>query len=108
MKLIMRGKLSPGIDKAGRSVGTLRDKAEQVSKNITDRIAAQKKQTKHVEFCLKGLKKQYDDLVPGKTRLKVHAEMDAYTKALQKDKNIPSSPETEHSRVAIPIKRPSI
>lgn len=42
IEFIMRDKLSPGIDKAGKSAETLGDKAEQVSKNITDRIAAQK------------------------------------------------------------------
>ena len=38
IEFIMRDKLSPGIDKAGKSAETLGDKAEQVSKNITDRI----------------------------------------------------------------------
>ena len=37
IEFIMRDKLSPGIDKAGKSAETLGDKAEQVSKSITDR-----------------------------------------------------------------------
>ena len=81
----MRDKLSPGIDKAGKSAETLGDKAEQVSKSITDRIAAQKEQIKYVESCLKDLKKQYDNLAPGKAQLEMRAEIDACTKALQED-----------------------
>ena len=65
IEFIMRDKLSPGIDKAGKSAETLGDKAEQVSKSITDRIAAQKEQIKYVESCLKDLKKQYDNLAAG-------------------------------------------
>ena len=83
IEFIMRDKLSPGIDKAGKSAETLGDKAEQVSKNITDRIAAQKEQIKYVESCLKDLKKQYDNLAPGKAQLEMRAEIDACTKALQ-------------------------
>lgn len=91
IEFIMRDKLSPGIDKAGKSAETLGDKAEQVSKSITDRIAAQKEQIKYVESCLKDLKKQYDNLAPGKAQLEMRAEIDACTKALQEDKNILSS-----------------
>ena len=85
IEFIMRDKLSPGIDKAGKSAETLGDKAEQVSKSITDRIAAQKEQIKYVESCLKDLKKQYDNLAPGKAQLEMRAEIDACTKALQED-----------------------
>ena len=81
IEFIMRDKLSPGIDKAGKSAETLGDKAEQVSKSITDRIAAQKEQIKYVESCLKDLKKQYDNLAPGKAQLEMRAEIDACTKA---------------------------
>ena len=55
------------------------------------RIAAQKEQIKYVESCLKDLKKQYDNLAPGKAQLEMRAEIDACTKALQEDKNILSS-----------------
>lgn len=101
IEFIMRDKLSPGIDKAGKSAETLGDKAEQVSKSITDRIAAQKEQIKYVESCLKDLKKQYDNLAPGKAQLEMRAEIDACTKALQEDKNILSSLEAEHDKASV-------
>ena len=104
----MRDKLSPGIDKAGKSAETLGDKAEQVSKSITDRIAAQKEQIKYVESCLKDLKKQYDNLAPGKAQLEMRAEIDACTKALQEDKNILSSLEAEHDKASVSTKRLSM
>ena len=104
----MRDKLSPGIDKAGTSAETLGDKAEQVSKSITDRIAAQKEQIKYVESCLKDLKKQYDNLAPGKAQLEMRAEIDACTKALQEDKNILSSLEAEHDKASVSTKRLSM
>ena len=75
IEFIMRDKLSPGIDKAGKSAETLGDKAEQVSKSITDRIAAQKEQIKYVESCLKDLKKQYDNLAPGKATTAVPVQL---------------------------------
>jgi hypothetical protein len=108
IEFIMRDKLSPGIDKAGKSAETLGDKAEQVSKSITDRIAAQKEQIKYVESCLKDLKKQYDNLAPGKAQLEMRAEIDACTKALQEDKNILSSLEAEHDKAAVSTKRLSM
>ena len=108
IEFIMRDKLSPGIDKAGKSAETLGDKAEQVSKSITDRIAAQKEQIKYVESCLKDLKKQYDNLAPGKAQLEMRAEIDACTKALQEDKNILSSLEAEHDKASVSTKRLSM
>lgn len=88
--------------------GSLGDRAEQVSKNITDRIAEQKEQIKYVESCLKDLKKQYDNLAPGKAQMEMRAEIDACTKALQEDKNILSSLEAEHDKTAASSKRLSM
>nr|WP_270542553.1 hypothetical protein [Butyricimonas paravirosa] len=101
----MRDKLSDGVDKATKSTGSLGDRAEQVSKNITDRIAEQKEQIKYVESCLKDLKKQYDNLAPGKAQMEMRAEIEACTKALQEDKNILASLEAEHSKTAASSKR---
>lgn len=108
IEFIMRDKLSDGVDKATKSTGSLGDRAEQVSKNITDRIAEQKEQIKYVESCLKDLKKQYDNLAPGKAQLEMRAEIDACTKALQEDKNILVSLEAEHDKTAASSKRLSM
>ena len=108
IEFIMRDKLSDGVDKATKSTGSLGDRAEQVSKNITDRIAEQKEQIKYVESCLKDLKKQYDNLAPGKAQMEMRAEIDACTKALQEDKNILSSLEAEHDKTAASSKRLSM
>lgn len=108
IEFIMRDKLSPGIDKAGKSAETLGERADRVSKSITDRIAAQKEQIRYVESCLKDLKKQYDNLAPGKGQLEMRAEIDACTKALQEDKNILASLEAEHNRNAASTKRLSM
>ena len=105
IEFIMRDKLSDGVDKATKSTGSLGDRAEQVSKNITDRIAEQKEQIKYVESCLKDLKKQYDNLAPGKAQMEMRAEIEACTKALQEDKNILASLEAEHSKTAASSKR---
>ena len=108
IEFIMRDKLSDGVDKATKSTGSLGDRAEQVSKNITDRIAEQKEQIKYVESCLKDLKKQYDNLAPGKAQMEMRAEIDACTKALQEDKNILVSLEAEHDKTAASSKRLSM
>lgn len=108
IEFIMRDKLSDGVDKATKSTGSLGDRAEQVSKSITDRIAEQKEQIKYVESCLKDLKKQYDNLAPGKAQMEMRAEIDACTKALQEDKNILSSLEAEHDKTAASSKRLSM
>ena len=105
IEFIMRDKLSDGVDKATKSTGSLGDRAEQVSKNITDRIAEQKEQIKYVESCLKDLKKQYDNLAPGKAQMEMRAEIEACTKALQEDKNILAFLEAEHSKTAASSKR---
>ena len=108
IEFIMRDKLSDGVDKATKSTGSLGDRAEQVSKSITDRIAEQKEQIKYVESCLKDLKKQYDNLAPGKAQMEMRAEIDACTKALQEDKNILASLEAEHDKTAASSKRLSM
>lgn len=108
IEFIMRDKLSDGVDKATKSTGSLGDRAEQISKNITDRIAEQKEQIKYVESCLKDLKKQYDNLAPGKAQMEMRAEIEACTKALQEDKNILSSLEAEHDKTAASSKRLSM
>lgn len=108
IEFLMRDKLSPGVDKATKATESLGDKAEQVSKSITERIAAQKEQIQYVESCLKDLKKQYDKLAPGKGQIELRAEIDACTKALQEDKNILASLEAEHNKTAASTKRLSM
>jgi hypothetical protein len=108
VEFFMQDSLTPGLEKAGQSAETLGKKAEQVSKDITDRITAQKEQIKYVESCLKDLKKQYDNLAPGKGQLEMKAEIDACTKALQEDKNILSSLEAEHDKASASTKRLSM
>lgn len=108
IEFLMRDKLSPGVDKATKATESLGDKAERVSKSITDRIAAQKEQIQYVESCLKDLKKQYDNLAPGKGQIEMRAEIDACTKALQEDKNILASLEAEHDKTAASTKRLSM
>lgn len=108
IEFLMRDKFSPGVDKATKATESLGDKAERVSKSITDRIAAQKEQIKYVESCLKNLKKQYDNLAPGKAQLEMRAEINACTKALQEDKNILASLEAEHDKTAASSKRLSM
>ena len=108
IEFLMRDKLSPGVDKATKATESLGDKAERVSKSITDRIADQKEQIQYVESCLKDLKKQYDNLAPGKGQIEMRAEIDACTKALQEDKNILASLEAEHDKTAASTKRLSM
>lgn len=108
IEFLMRDKLSPGVDKATKATESLGDKAERVSKSITERIAAQKEQIQYVESCLKDLKKQYDKLAPGKGQIELRAEIDACTKALQEDKNILASLESEHNKTAASTKRLSM
>ncbi len=104
----MRDKLTPGLDKAGQSAESLGDKAEQVAKSITDRIAAQKEQIKYVENCLRDLRKQYAALGPGRAQLEMRAEIEACTKALEEDRQILASLEEEHNKTTSSTKRLSM
>lgn len=108
IEFLMRDKLTPGLDKAGQSAESMGDKAEKVAKSITDRIVAQKEQIQYVENCLKDLKKQYDQLGPGKAQMEMRAEIEACTKALAEDKLILASIEDEHKKTATSTKRLSM
>lgn len=108
IEFLMRDKLTPGIYKAGQSAESMGYKAEKVAKSITDRIVAQKEQIQYVENCLKDLKKQYDQLGPGKAQMEMRAEIEACTKALAEDKLILASIEDEHKKTATSTKRLSM
>ncbi len=101
----MRDKLTPGLEKAGKSAESLGGTAEKVARSITERISAQKEQIKYVENNLKELKKQYDKLAPGKAQLELRAEIEACTKALQEDKAILAALEEQHKKTETSTKR---
>lgn len=86
IEFLMRDKLTPGLEKAGQSAESLGDKAERVSKSLSDRIALLKDNVKYAESYLKDLKAQYDRLGSGRAQLEMKADIDACTKALYEDK----------------------
>jgi len=108
IEFLMRDKLTPGLDKAGKSAESLGDKAERVAKSITDRIALLKDNVKYAENYLKNLKAQYDRMGPGKAQLEMKAEIDACTKALYEDKIALSALEEEHRKNSTSTKRLSM
>lgn len=108
IEFLMRDKLSPGLDKAGKTAETLGDRAEKVAESITSRIAAQKEEIRRVENDLKSLKKQYDALAPGRAQMEMRAEIEACSKALEEDKLILASLEDEHRKNATSTKRLSM
>lgn len=108
IEFLMRDKLSPGLDKAGKTAETLGDRAEKVAESITSRITAQKEEIRRVENDLKSLKKQYDALAPGRAQMEMRAEIEACSKALEEDKLILASLEEEHRKNATSTKRLSM
>ena len=108
VEFLMRDKLTPGLDKAGKSAESLGDKAESVSKSITERIAAMKEQIKQSEKDLKSLKKQFEKMAPGKAQLEMKAEIEACTKAIGEDKAILAQLEAQHKESATSTKRLSM
>ena len=108
IEFLMRDKLTPGLEKAGQSAESLGDKAERVSKSLTDRIALLKDNVKYAENYLKNLKAQYDRMGPGKAQLEMKSEIDACTKALYEDKIALSALEEEHRKNSTSTKRLSM
>jgi len=108
IEYLMRDKLTPGLEKAGQSAESLGDKAERVSKSLTDRIALLKDNVKYAENYLKNLKAQYDRMGPGKAQLEMKSEIDACTKALYEDKIALSALEEEHRKNSTSTKRLSM
>lgn len=108
IEFLMRDKLSPGLDKAGKTAETLGDRAEKVAESITSRITAQKEEIRRVENDLKSLRKQYDALAPGRAQMEMRAEIEACSKALEEDKLILASLEEEHRKNATSTKRLSM
>lgn len=108
VEFLMRDKLTPGLDKAGKSAESLGDKAESVAKSITERIAAMKEQIKQSESDLKSLKKQFEKMAPGKAQLEMKAEIEACTKAIGEDKAILAQLEAQHKQSTASTKRLSM
>lgn len=98
IEFLMRDKLSGGLDAAGKSVDALGDRVERVSQSITERIAAQREQVRYVEQCLKDLRRQYDQLGPGKAQTEMRAEIEACTRALEEDKAVLNGLRSEHEK----------
>lgn len=98
IEFLMRDKLSGGLDAAGKSAEALGDRVERVSQSITERIAAQRKQVRYVEQCLKDLRRQYDRLGPGKAQTEMRAEIEACTRALEEDKAVLNGLRSEHEK----------
>lgn len=105
IEFLMRDKLSPGLDKAGKAAETLGERAERVSRSLKDRIDEQKARIRYVENDLKNLKKQYDRLAPGQAQLEMRAEINACSKALQEEKAYLTALETEHDKTSASSKR---
>lgn len=101
----MRDGLTPGLDRAGKSVESLGGRAERVSKSLTERISAQREQIAYVERSLKSLKKQHDSMYPGKAQLEMRAEIEACIRALENDRTILSALEEEHARATASTQR---
>ena len=100
IEFLMRDGLTPGLDRAGKSAESLGERAERVSRGITDRIAAQKEQIASVEKSLMALTRQYETMSPGKAQLEMRAEIEACTKALAEEKAILMSLESGHETAA--------
>lgn len=98
IEFLMRDKLSGGLDAAGKSAEALGDRVERVSQSITERIAAQREQVRYVEQCLKDLRRQYDQLGPGKAQTEMRAEIEACTRALEEDKAVLNGLRSEHEK----------
>lgn len=105
IEFLMRDKLTPGLEKAGQSAESLGDKAERVSKSLSDRIALLKDNVKYAESYLKDLKAQYDRLGSGRAQLEMKADIDACTKALYEDKIALAALEEEHRKNSSSSKR---
>ncbi|DBA55176.1 TPA_asm: tail tape measure [Porphyromonas phage phage013a_WW2885] len=98
IEFLMRDKLSPGMDKAGKSADTLADRVDKASKSITDRIKEQREEVNRVEKDLQQLERQLKKAVPGKEWAEMKAEVDACSKALKEEKVTLSALEAEHKK----------
>ena len=98
VEFLMRDKLSPGMDKAGKSADTLADRVDKASKSITDRIKEQREEVNRVEKDLQQLERQLKKTAPGKEWAEMKAEVDACSKALKEEKVTLSALEAEHKK----------
>ena len=98
IEFLMRDKLSPGMDKAGKSADTLADRVDKASKSITERVKWQREEVNRVEKDLQQLERQLKKAVPGKEWAEMRAEVDACSKALKEEKVTLSALEAEHRK----------
>lgn len=88
IEFLMRDKLTPGVEKAGKSVNDLGKKAEDTSDAIKKKIEEQRKVIKQVESDIKSLEKEYEKLVPGRGKMEMAADLSGAKKALEEEKKI--------------------
>lgn len=105
IEFLMRDNLSAGIDKAGKSVDSLGNKAEEVSAMLKAKIADQKAVIKSVEDDLKSLEKQYGKLAPGSAQAEMKAEIEACKKCLDEEKAALAGVEQEYEKTKASAKR---
>lgn len=86
IEFLMRDKLTPGMEKAGKSADDLGQKAEQVSKKVKEKIEEQRKVIHQVEEDVKSLEKEYEKLAPGRAKMEMAAEISAAKKVLQEER----------------------
>ena len=93
-----RDSLTPAVKSTDSALRALGDTAGQVANDLASRIAAQREQVSCVEDSLKSLKKQYESMSPGKAQLEMRAEIDACTRALEEDRAILVSLESQQAK----------
>ncbi len=108
IEILLRDKLSPGLDKAGQSAqklgGTVADSAEQVKTKIEE----QKAVISDIEQDLRRLEKQYSKMSPGAAQAEMKAEINACKRALDEEKGALQGVEQEYENTKASGKRLSM
>lgn len=86
IEFLMRDRLTPGMEKAGKSADELGKKAGNSSDAIKKKIEEQRQVIKQVESDIKSLESEYKKLSPGRGKMEMAAEITAAKKALDEEK----------------------
>lgn len=105
IEFLMRDKLTPGLEKAGRSAESLGDTAEKTAKKLSKKLADTKADIKYVENYLKSLKAEYKTLPKGTAQKEMKAEIDACSKSLCEQKMYLVQLESEYRDTATTTQR---
>lgn len=96
IEILMKDKLSEGVDKANAHIGTLIDKAKQAAELVNAKIAEQHKVIDSVAADLSRMEKQLAGMKPGNAQKDLAADVVACRKALDEERDTLAYLEKQH------------